>query len=87
MEYVEGAEPTHSGYLHKLYRRASRTIGNLASFACLVICMHIKSTVPGEDRVTLSLKRLQLHQTKEMITHLRKNMSILLNIRNFDWYG
>ena len=55
-------ETKHPGYLHYLYRYASKTHGAKASFATLAAAINLKSRVPTENRMNVSLTRRQLNK-------------------------
>ena len=47
----------HPAYLHYLYRYASKTYGAKASFATQAAAKNLKSRVPTENRMNVSLTR------------------------------
>ena len=55
-------ETKHPEYLHYLYRYASKTHGAKANFATLAAAINLKSRVPTESRMNVSLTRRQLNQ-------------------------
>ena len=58
--YTDKIEKDEPGYLRELYRYATRMKGAMASFRELADCMSAKSATPDENRMTISLHRLQL---------------------------
>ena len=58
--YVQKIEENHPGYLHELFRYATRTKGANASFGELAKQMNLKSNVPGEMHPTLTIRRRML---------------------------
>ena len=56
-DMIEEKEP---GCLRELCRHATRIKGAMATFKELADCMSAKSATPDEDRLTISLHRLQL---------------------------
>ena len=56
-DMIEEKEP---GHLRELHRHAARMKGAMATFKELADCMSAKSATPDEDRLTISLHRLQL---------------------------
>ena len=56
-DMIEEKEP---GHLRELCRHAARMKGAMATFKELADCMSAKSATPDEDRLTISLHRLQL---------------------------
>ena len=60
--YTSQIETKHPGYLHDLYRYASKTYGSKASFAILAAAMNLKSRVPTGNRMVVNLTRRQLNK-------------------------
>ena len=58
--YVTKIETNHPGYLHQLYRYASKTIGSKSGFAYLALCMNGKSAIFSENRCNVYLSKDQL---------------------------
>ena len=58
--YIASIEEVHEGYIRYLFRYAQQVRGPLETYAKLANTMNMKSNVPGETRLTLSLSRKQV---------------------------
>ena len=61
VSYVDKIDNNHPGYLHELYRYATKIVGHKSSFAAIAIAMNEKSSVSSENRMTLHLSREQVN--------------------------
>lgn len=53
-------EAEHPGYIHELFLQGQRMLGGMATFEEIVVFMNERSSMAGEDRLTLCLSRKQL---------------------------
>ena len=62
VKYVDKIESYHPGYLHYLYRQATKVKGPKAGFAELAFVMNEKRRVPSKLRTSTNISRYQLNK-------------------------
>ena len=61
VSYVCVIEKDYPGYLHELYRYATKVVGHKSSFAVIAMKINEKSRVSSENRISLHLSKDQVN--------------------------